>query len=51
MCVYVVLVCVQGLSVGGSLELKGSTVRSNLLVPDCSTTRPLYMPAFFAVIT
>lgn len=48
-CVYVILVCVQGLSVSGSLELKGSTVRSNLLVRDCSTTctGPLYMLAFF----
>ena len=41
----VVFVCVQGSSVSGSLELKGSTVHSNLLVCDCSTTctGPLYM--------
>ena len=50
-CLYVVLVCVQGLSVSGSLELKGSTIFSNLLVHDCSTTGPLYMLALMPVIT
>ena len=50
-CVYVVLACVQDLSVSGSLELKSSTVHSKLLVRDYSTTGPLYMLALLPIIT